>query len=73
MLRPCEMMYCIIGQASLPSPLVMIRRMGLVDRMDNVVERDAIMPYPTTDAFLKKLSGGEVAPSPKVWENSCHG
>jgi hypothetical protein len=67
------MMYCIIGQAPLPSTLVMIRRKSLVDRMDNVVEKDTIMPYPTTDAFLKKLSGGEVAPSPKVWENSCHG
>ena len=61
MLRPCEMMYCIIGQASLPSPLVMIRRMGLVDRMDNVVERDTIMPYPMTDAFLKKA----------LWRRSC--
>jgi len=73
MLHQCEMMYCIIGEASLPSPSVMTRRMDLVDRMRNVVGRDSIMPYEMADALSKGLFGGKVAPSPKVWENSCHG
>jgi hypothetical protein len=71
--RPGEMMYCIIGEASLPSPWVMTRRMGLVGRISNVVERDTIMPRQMADALLKGFSGCEVAPSPVVWENRCHG
>jgi hypothetical protein len=73
MLRPCEMMYCITGEASPPSPPVMTRRTPSVHRMSNVVEGDTIMPCPMANALLKGFSGCEVAPSPEVCENRCHG
>lgn len=73
MLPPCEMVYCIIGEDSLPQLPPMTRKTPLVHHMINVVGRDTIVPCPMADDLLKGSSGCEVAPSPEVCENRCHG